>query len=111
MKIDKSKLKIGIWYEDAEGNILSTGDTSVDPTCAPEGAVTYHSCFPLEMTERVYTVHTAEDKKKCKHRRKYWKKTVDLIKGYKGHSCTKCGCCQVRKWYQPWDDLGTQVQA
>lgn len=55
MEIDKSKLKLGIWYEDENGNLIKPED---DLACeAPEGARTYHSCFPLQITEHVYVVH------------------------------------------------------
>lgn len=49
MEIDKSKIKHGIWYEDADGNFIPAGDNA----SAPENAVTAHVCFPLE----IRTVH------------------------------------------------------
>ena len=99
MKIDKSKLKLGIWYEDGNGNYLGHQGDSVEPI---EGAHTYHSCFPLEVTEHIYISHSAEEKANCKHERKYLRKDNGLIKGLKGRSCTLCGCYQKRKWWQPW---------
>lgn len=58
MEIDKSKLKLGIWYEDENGNLIKSED---DLACeAPEGARTYHSCFPLQITEHVYVVRDVE---------------------------------------------------
>jgi hypothetical protein len=100
MEIDKSKLKLGIWYEDENGNLIKSED---DLACeAPEGARTYHSCFPLQITEHVYVVHGKAEKEACKHKRKYWKKDTGLIKGLKGHICTNCGSSQTRKWWQPW---------
>ena len=78
----------------------------------PEGVVTYHSCFPLEVTEKIYKVHDKNEKSSCKHKRKWWEKDNDLIKGYKGHTCTACGCSQLRKWWQPWGrkwDYGTET--
>ena len=53
MKIDKSKLKIGLWYTDADGNIVPWDEKSVDP---PQGAVYAHSCWPLEIREEIYKV-------------------------------------------------------
>lgn len=50
MIIDKSKLKMGIWYEDKEGNCIAHGD-EVD---APQNAETCHVLFPLEVVERIY---------------------------------------------------------
>ena len=35
MKIDKSKLRMGLWYEDADGNRIPWDDNRVD---APENA-------------------------------------------------------------------------
>lgn len=101
MNIDKSKLKMGIWYEDPEGNVYRPADEEYLDS-SPEGYTTYHSLFPLEITEHVYTVNDRKKKAECKHKRKWWKKDRDLIKGYKGHMCTRCGCTQTRKWYEPW---------
>ena len=53
MNIDKSKLRMGIWYEDADGNRFEDND-HVD---APEKAVTAHVCFPLEIQEEIYMLH------------------------------------------------------
>ena len=64
MKIDKSKLKIGKWYEDENGNRIESMDKSPEPV-TKVGAKTYHSCFPLEITE---------------HERKYLKKDTGLIR-------------------------------
>lgn len=99
MNIDKSKLKLGIWYEDENGNYLGHQEDSVEPI---EGAHTYHTCFPLEVTEHIFISHSKEKKQKCKHKRKWLKKDTGLIKGYKGRICTACGCNQTRKWWQPW---------
>lgn len=100
MNIDLTKLKSGIWYEDRNGKMIGKTDgCSLD---RPDGAVTYHACFPLEITERVYKIHNKNEKSRCKHKRKWWKKDSYLIKGYKGHTCAACGCSQQRKWWQPW---------
>lgn len=51
MKIDKTKLKCGIWYEDKDGNYIPSTDSAE----APEEAVTCHVCFPLQIrTEHYY---------------------------------------------------------
>lgn len=99
MKIDKTKLRLGNWYEDESGKHLGNNGDSVEPV---KGAHTYHSCFPLEVTEHIFISHSAEEKANCKHRRKSLKKDNGLIKGYKGRICTFCGCRQTRKWWQPW---------
>lgn len=49
MNIDKSKLKVGLWYTDEEGNYIPYEEGTT-----PDGAVYAHSCFPLEVTEHVY---------------------------------------------------------
>lgn len=98
MNIDKSKLKIGIWYEDKNGNVMEN-ENSAEP---PEGARTYHTCFPLQITESIYIVHDQKQKTRCRHNRKYWIKDKGLKKGLKGHVCSRCGCNQTRKWWQPW---------
>lgn len=54
MEIDKSKLPLGIWYEDKDGNIISGfSDEGME---SPEGAVTRHVSFPLEIREEVYVI-------------------------------------------------------
>lgn len=99
MNIDKNKLKLGIWYEDENGNYLGNNGDYIEPV---KRARTYHSLFPLEVTERIYICQTREKKEKCKHKRKFLKKDHGLIKGYKGRICTACGCSQTKKWWQPW---------
>lgn len=111
MKIDKSKLKIGIWYEDENGNVMKKADDDYSVE-APNGAKTYHTCFPLRITESIYNILDENQKSKCKHKRKYWKKDNGLINGLKGHTCMKCGCSQTKKWWQPWGskwDNGTSI--
>ena len=52
MTIDKSKLKIGLWYTDEDGNrIEHTGDL-----VKPDNAVYAHACFPLEIREEIYKI-------------------------------------------------------
>lgn len=98
MNIDLNKIKC-IWYEDENGNVVEHNENSVE---APKGAYTYHSCFPLEITEHIYRVNSSEKKKMCQHPRKYHRKDNGLIKGYKGRICSNCGCNQIRKWWQPY---------
>ena len=110
MNIDKAKLKLGTWYEDENGNVINQKEDLMFKT--PEKARTYHSCFPLQITESIYAAHSKSQKETCKHKRKYWKKDTGLIKGLKGHICTNCGCSQTRKWWQPWGrkwDYGTDT--
>lgn len=52
MKIDKSRLKVGIWYEDENGNYIPSSE-SVD---APEDAVMCNVCFPLEIRTEHYRI-------------------------------------------------------
>lgn len=52
MKIDKSKLPCGIWYEDERGNIIPFND-EVE---RPKEAVTMHVSFPLEVREEVWVL-------------------------------------------------------
>ena len=53
MNIDKSKLKHGLWYEDADGNYIPSSNS----VSAPENAVTACSCFPLEVRTEHYSLH------------------------------------------------------
>lgn len=46
MNIDKAKLKLGIWYEDENGNVINQKEDLMREV--PEKARTYHSCFPLQ---------------------------------------------------------------
>lgn len=52
MNIDKSKLKLGQWFTDEDGNIIPCHD---DELC-PEGAKYAHVCFPLEVREEIYKI-------------------------------------------------------
>ena len=71
MNIDKAKLKLGIWYEDENGNVINQKEDLTG--IIPEKARTYHSCFPLQITEHVYVTHSKAQKETCKHKRKYWR--------------------------------------
>lgn len=107
MNINTSK--IGAWWEDENNKVLK--ESANDEI--PEGAVTYHSCFPLTVIEDVYAVHTPQQKLTCKHQRKYWKRDDSgLRKGFKSHMCMNCGCTQIRKRWQPWGrkwNKGTKI--
>lgn len=55
MKIDKSKLRMGIWYEDENGNRIEYNDKT---SCnAPANAQTVHILFPLEVNEEIFALH------------------------------------------------------
>ena len=51
MNIDKTKLKVGLWYSDKDGNYIPFNNE-----LKPEGAVYAHSCFPLEVREQIYKI-------------------------------------------------------
>ena len=53
MKIDKTKLRTGIWYEDAEGNYISYDGVGCDH---PERARSYHVSWPLEVREEIWII-------------------------------------------------------
>lgn len=111
MNIDKNKLKIGIWYEDKDGNVIPGMDDIPEPIMKT-GVETYHTCFPLQITEHIFTYHDAKKKAKCKHPRKYREKIGGFVKGFKGRKCNCCGSEQVRKSWQPWGrkwDNGTNI--
>lgn len=96
MKIDKSKLKLGIWYEDEDGNIYrSDSFEKPDKRCT-----TYHVCFPLEVHEEIRGVYT--NKCTCRHPLKYREITDGWIKGIKGCKCNLCGKEKVGKKYIPF---------
>ena len=50
MKIDKSKLKIGLWFTDDDGNEIPWDGKELNP----EGATYAYSCFPLEIRTSCY---------------------------------------------------------
>lgn len=50
MQIDKTKLPVGIWYEDENGNIIPY-DQSVE---MPKEAKSRHVSFPLEVREEIW---------------------------------------------------------
>lgn len=47
MKIDKERLNRYFWFEDCDGNVID--ENSVKDF----DYVTYHTCFPLQITERI----------------------------------------------------------
>ena len=97
MKIDKSKIKIGIWYEDHDGNMIGRpSDMVIDEI--HENAETYHMLFPLEVREEVGEI---VDIDKCKHKRKYRKKDTGLVDGLHGIVCNRCHSYKLAKWYIP----------
>ena len=48
MKIDKSKLPLGIWHEDESGNIIPFNDGAE----LPKEAASRHVSFPLEVIDK-----------------------------------------------------------
>lgn len=92
MKIDKTKLKT-LWYEDAKGNEVEQDSKDV---------LYQVSRFPLEVRTKHLKLITQKDVDKCKHKRRYIKRTFGWIDGIKGRECQKCRGTQVRKWWQPW---------
>ena len=62
MKIDKSKLPCGIWYEDEEGNIIPFEEGNKEEYIIPfedgveplKNIKSRHVCFPLEVREEVW---------------------------------------------------------
>ena len=51
MKIDKSKLKLGLWFTDQEGNVIPQVDDST-----PKNASFAYHCWPLEIRTECYEV-------------------------------------------------------
>ena len=87
MNIDKSKLKMGIWYEDKDGNMYRNENDEIGKP--NKECVTYHVCFPLEVNEHIRVFY--DNKDTCRHPLKYMKRTHGWIKGVKGCMCEKCG--------------------
>ena len=52
MKINKDKLRVGLWFTDWAGNVIEWDGTSRKP----EGAVYSRACFPLEVLEHCYRI-------------------------------------------------------
>lgn len=94
MIIEKNKLKLSYWYEDADGNRLETNEDLVTPA----GARTMHTVYPTQVDERICGLY--DKNKKCKHRRT--RKDNDLKAEYKGRTCLECGRSQVTKKWRPW---------
>lgn len=75
MKIDYSKLKKKSWYEDENGNEISSDDAK------QKDIVYYHSCFPLELNHKIdsYCYHIEHNTNNIfklwlnKHSKKYHK--------------------------------------
>lgn len=96
MNIDKSKLRLGIWYEDKDWNMYRS-DTAERPN---DDCTTYHVCFPLEITERIEGFYDSKDT--CRHPLKYRRRTHGWVKGIKGCECRKCGKDKVGKSWIPF---------
>lgn len=98
MHIDKSKLKMGVWYEDKDGNILPADDeNSFYP---PSNAATFHSQFPLSIGENISVLY--DKNMKCHHPIKSRRRIEGLIRGVKGCKCTNCGREKIGKSYIPF---------
>lgn len=97
MVIDKSKLKLGIWYEDVNRNMYRNDNGVGRPN---DECVTYHICFPLEIREEIRGIY--DNKNTCKHPLAYRKRTGGWIKGVKGCKCEKCGKTKVGKKFIPF---------
>lgn len=109
MRIDKDKLKLGLWYEDENGNVIPHDNNSVEP---PKGAATYHTQWPLEVREDIYRYY--DNKETCRHPLRYRERTFGWIKGIKGCKCKACGKEKVgKKWipfvFMPWEDGASSV--
>lgn len=96
MNIDKSKLKIGTWYIDDNGNVCKFNEY-VRPN---DKYSTYHICYPLDIHEKIRGVYNNKDT--CKHPLRYRKRTNGWVKGIKGCKCTKCGKEKVGKKFIPF---------
>lgn len=97
MKIDKDKLKLGIWYEDKDGNMFRNDNSVEKPN---DDIVSYHVCFPTEINERIEMYYDSKDT--CRHPLIYRKRTHGWIKGIKGCKCEKCGKTKTGKSYIPF---------
>ena len=106
MNIDKSKLKIGVWYEDKDGNVVNVDkDVYVEKDRYPE-IVSYHTCFPLQVSHEIRFYY--DNKDTCKHPLRFRKRTTGWVKGIKGCVCNACGKTKTGKSYipfmlMPWD--------
>ena len=52
MKIDKNKLKVGMWYTDENGETVPWNGEVINP----KGAVYAYTCWPLEIRTDVYRI-------------------------------------------------------
>ena len=98
MNIDKSKLKIGIWYEDSEGNMYKPDYAGNRPKDVD--VKTYNTSFPSEVTTTTSFVN--ENKDTCRHPLRFRKRTTGWVKGIKGCECTRCKKTKTGKSYIPF---------
>lgn len=87
------------WYEDEKGNRVPH---DMNEVMTPKEAEYYVSVKALAVTDTHYKIVRQEDVDKCRHPRKYIRRDHDLIEGWKGRICDKCGGTQTKKWYKPW---------
>lgn len=105
MNIDKSALRLGMWYEDEEGNKTPVG-RDFKP---PKGTVSYHTQSPLDITEDIYLYYS--DDNTCKHPKEMVRRTFGWEVGYKGCRCDKCGSIKLGKKYIPFAFMQWQHRA
>lgn len=96
MNIDKNNLRLGIWYEDKDGNKYRSNG----PEKPNESITSYHVCFPMEISERIEFYYNNKDT--CKHPLKSRKRTTGWVKGIKGCKCQNCGKTKTGKSYIPF---------
>lgn len=56
MNIDKYFLDTRAWWEDCDGDVIEVldGISDINESIKSDCGITYHSCFPLEITEHIY---------------------------------------------------------
>jgi hypothetical protein len=110
MFIDKNDLRLGDWYEDANGKKYRFDPVEdgfvTDKLCMRKYGVhlntlTHCVCEPLTITEKCY--HPREvTARECKHPLRYRKRTGGWVDGIHGCMCTRCGAQKVGKKSTPF---------
>ena len=108
MLIKKEHLET-LWYENENGERISEAGFDIPPT--PE--VMYQvSRFPAQLTTSYLKLISPDEVDKCRHPRRYIKRTFGWIDGIVGRECMKCGGTQTKKkwrlWPRKWDGSGSR---
>lgn len=104
MIIPKDALET-LWYEDANGNRISSHNVRNPFDIEAQRNVVYQvTRFPLEITTNYLKLVKREEVDACDHPDSYIVPTYGWTEGYVGRECKKCNGTQVKRIDEPWPE-------